>query len=164
MAIVFNDSNSLPLCSSRPGRPPKRASVGLTLAASHLAATTAHHAQLKKHRMDNGDYYENGHLGKYTFTPSQIWYHSIENWCRRSSNPIGSSSISKIIFVNSSFTIKQCLYFSSYRCLNISYFFLLFQIELFKHCFDTKISALFIKILKNFEKRKKMKIIESVSM
>ncbi|KAJ8669354.1 hypothetical protein QAD02_000613, partial [Eretmocerus hayati] len=50
---------------SRPGRPPKRASVGLSLAASHLAATAGHHAhQLKKHRLDNGDYYENGHLEK----------------------------------------------------------------------------------------------------
>ncbi|KAI4489441.1 hypothetical protein M0802_011113 [Mischocyttarus mexicanus] len=49
---------------SRPGRPPKRASVGLSLAASHLAAAAGHHPQhsLKKHRMDNGDYYENGHL------------------------------------------------------------------------------------------------------
>nr|QMU24248.1 dachshund protein [Panorpa liui] len=47
--------------SSRPGRPPKRASVGLTLAATHLS----HHHQMKKHRLDNGDYgpYENGHLG-----------------------------------------------------------------------------------------------------
>ncbi|XP_018902839.2 uncharacterized protein dac isoform X4 [Bemisia tabaci] len=44
--------------SSRPGRPPKRAPVGLSLAASHLSQ------QLKKHRMENGDYstYENGHL------------------------------------------------------------------------------------------------------
>ncbi|KAL6422170.1 hypothetical protein ACFW04_010894 [Cataglyphis niger] len=48
----------------QPGRPPKRASVGLSLAASHLAAAAGHHPQhsLKKHRMDNGDYYENGHL------------------------------------------------------------------------------------------------------
>lgn len=40
--------------------------MGLSLAASHLAATTGHHPQhsLKKHRMDNGDYYENGHLGE----------------------------------------------------------------------------------------------------
>ncbi|XP_022906266.1 dachshund homolog 2 isoform X2 [Onthophagus taurus] len=45
--------------SSRPGRPPKRAPVGLSLAASHLQ-----HQQLKKQRMDNGDYpYENGHMG-----------------------------------------------------------------------------------------------------
>uniref|UniRef100_A0AAR5P379 Uncharacterized protein n=3 Tax=Dendroctonus ponderosae TaxID=77166 RepID=A0AAR5P379_DENPD len=44
---------------SRPGRPPKRAPVGLSLAASHLQ-----HQQLKKQRMDNGDYpYENGHMG-----------------------------------------------------------------------------------------------------
>nr|KAF7406851.1 hypothetical protein H0235_014507 [Vespula pensylvanica] len=52
---------------SRPGRPPKRASVGLSLAASHLAAAAGHHPQhsLKKHRMDNGDYYENGHLANY---------------------------------------------------------------------------------------------------
>ncbi|KAG7213916.1 hypothetical protein KM043_003116 [Ampulex compressa] len=64
MTGVSNHSNSLPLCSSRPGRPPKRASVGLSLAASHLAAAAGHHPQhsLKKHRMDNGDYYENGHL------------------------------------------------------------------------------------------------------
>ncbi|CAH1168466.1 unnamed protein product [Phyllotreta striolata] len=45
--------------SSRPGRPPKRAPVGLSLAATHLQ-----HQQLKKQRMDNGDYpYENGHMG-----------------------------------------------------------------------------------------------------
>ncbi|KAJ3659126.1 hypothetical protein Zmor_010832 [Zophobas morio] len=45
--------------SSRPGRPPKRAPVGLSLAASHLQ-----HQQLKKQRLDNGDYpYENGHMG-----------------------------------------------------------------------------------------------------
>ncbi|XP_030749847.1 dachshund homolog 1-like isoform X1 [Sitophilus oryzae] len=45
--------------SSRPGRPPKRAPVGLSLAASHLQQH-----QLKKQRMDNGDYpYENGHMG-----------------------------------------------------------------------------------------------------
>ncbi|XP_037042870.1 dachshund homolog 2 isoform X2 [Bradysia coprophila] len=43
----------------RPGRPPKRGPVGLSLPASHLS----HHPQLKKHRLDNGDYpYENGHL------------------------------------------------------------------------------------------------------
>ncbi|BES87501.1 SKI/SNO/DAC family [Nesidiocoris tenuis] len=41
-----------------PGRPPKRAPVGLSLAASHLSQ------QIKKQRLDNGDYpgYENGHL------------------------------------------------------------------------------------------------------
>lgn len=56
---VSNHSNSLPFSSSRPGRPPKRAPVGLSLAASHLQ-----HQQIKKHRMDNGDYpYENGHMG-----------------------------------------------------------------------------------------------------
>lgn len=44
--------------SSRPGRPPKRGPVGL-LPASHLS----HHPQMKKHRLDNGDYpYENGHM------------------------------------------------------------------------------------------------------
>ncbi|XP_011300445.1 dachshund homolog 2 isoform X2 [Fopius arisanus] len=49
--------------TARPGRPPKRASVGLSLAASHLAAAAGHHPHpLKKHRLDNGDYYENGHL------------------------------------------------------------------------------------------------------
>ena len=38
------------------------------MAANHLAAAVGHHTQhLKKHRMDNGDYYENGHLGKFTF-------------------------------------------------------------------------------------------------
>ena len=68
MTIVLNHSNSLPLCSSRPGRPPKRGSVSLSLAASHMAASAGHHAhQLKKHRLDNGDYYENGHLGKYIY-------------------------------------------------------------------------------------------------
>lgn len=57
-------SNSLLRCSSRPGRPPKRGPVGLSLPASHLS----HHSQLKKHRMDNGEYpYENGHMsGKCT--------------------------------------------------------------------------------------------------
>ncbi|XP_044748107.1 dachshund homolog 2 isoform X3 [Coccinella septempunctata] len=44
--------------TARPGRPPKRAPVGLSLAASHLQ-----HHQIKKQRLDNGDYpYENGHL------------------------------------------------------------------------------------------------------
>jgi len=58
---IVNLSNSLLLCSSRPGRPPKRGPVGLSLpATTHLS----HHPQLKKHRLDNGDYpYENGHLG-----------------------------------------------------------------------------------------------------
>nr|XP_012221674.1 PREDICTED: dachshund homolog 2 isoform X5 [Linepithema humile] len=57
--ILYRDCTT-----ARPGRPPKRASVGLSLAASHLAAAAGHHPQhsLKKHRMDNGDYYENGHL------------------------------------------------------------------------------------------------------
>lgn len=56
---VFNHSNSLLFYSSRPGRPPKRAPVGLSLAASHLQQQ-----QIKKHRLDNGDYpYENGHMG-----------------------------------------------------------------------------------------------------
>jgi len=62
-----NHSNSLLLRSSRPGRPPKRATVGLSIAATHLAQQ--HHHQLKKHRLDNGEYpgYENGHIGgKYT--------------------------------------------------------------------------------------------------
>ncbi|RZF48202.1 hypothetical protein LSTR_LSTR006169, partial [Laodelphax striatellus] len=47
--------------TDRPGRPPKRApSVGLSLAASHLSQ------QLKKHRLENGDYPypENGHLNE----------------------------------------------------------------------------------------------------
>ncbi|XP_043267307.1 dachshund homolog 2 isoform X2 [Venturia canescens] len=59
--VLYRDCTT---ASSRPGRPPKRASVGLSLAASHLAAAAGHHPQhsLKKHRMDNGDYYENGHL------------------------------------------------------------------------------------------------------
>lgn len=64
---VSNHSNSLLFCSSRPGRPPKRAPVGLSLAASHLQ-----HQQLKKHRMDNGDYpYENGHMGGKCFSITQ---------------------------------------------------------------------------------------------
>ena len=80
LTAVPNHSNSLPLYSSRPGRPPKRASVSLSLAASHLAAQAAgHHAhQLKKHRMDNGDYYENGHLGEfltYAYHPSYLCFY-----------------------------------------------------------------------------------------
>ncbi|XP_069675152.1 dachshund homolog 2 isoform X2 [Periplaneta americana] len=57
--ILYRDCTT---ASSRPGRPPKRASVGLSIAATHLAQ---HHHQLKKHRLDNGEYpgYENGHLG-----------------------------------------------------------------------------------------------------
>ncbi|XP_049537222.1 uncharacterized protein LOC125952041 isoform X3 [Anopheles darlingi] len=44
----------------RPGRPPKRGPVGLSMPATHMQ----HHAQLKKHRLDNGEFvYENGHLG-----------------------------------------------------------------------------------------------------
>lgn len=44
--------------TARPGRPPKRAPVGLSLAPSHMQ-----HPQLKKQRLDNGDYpYENGHM------------------------------------------------------------------------------------------------------
>ncbi|CAH1403266.1 unnamed protein product [Nezara viridula] len=46
----------------RPGRPPKRAPVGLSLAASHLSQ------QIKKHRMDNGDY-PSGHVRAVLFTP-----------------------------------------------------------------------------------------------
>ncbi|XP_055386726.1 arginine/serine-rich protein PNISR [Condylostylus longicornis] len=43
----------------RPGRPPKRGPVGLSLPPTHLSG----HPQLKKHRLDNGDYaYENGHI------------------------------------------------------------------------------------------------------
>ncbi|XP_015115661.1 dachshund homolog 2 isoform X1 [Diachasma alloeum] len=58
--VLYRDCTT---ASSRPGRPPKRASVGLSLAASHLAAAAGHHPHpLKKHRLDNGDYYENGHL------------------------------------------------------------------------------------------------------
>lgn len=60
--FVYNRSNALLFRSSRPGRPPKRASsVGLSIAANHLS-------QIKKHR-ENGDYlsgYENGHVnGEY---------------------------------------------------------------------------------------------------
>lgn len=58
-SIVFNLSNSLLFCSSRPGRPPKRGPVGLSLSGTHMS----HHQHMKKHRLDNGDYpYENGHL------------------------------------------------------------------------------------------------------
>ncbi len=62
--IVFYLSNALLFSSSRPGRPPKRGPVGLSLPASHISS---HHSQLKKHRLDDGDYsYENGHLsGEY---------------------------------------------------------------------------------------------------
>uniref|UniRef100_A0A182J914 Ski_Sno domain-containing protein n=1 Tax=Anopheles atroparvus TaxID=41427 RepID=A0A182J914_ANOAO len=45
--------------TARPGRPPKRGPVGLSMPTSHMQ----HHAQLKKHRLDNGEFvYENGHL------------------------------------------------------------------------------------------------------
>uniref|UniRef100_A0A182UW29 Ski_Sno domain-containing protein n=1 Tax=Anopheles merus TaxID=30066 RepID=A0A182UW29_ANOME len=45
--------------TARPGRPPKRGPVGLSMPTSHMP----HHAQLKKHRLDNGEFvYENGHL------------------------------------------------------------------------------------------------------
>ncbi|KAK9870158.1 hypothetical protein WA026_006247, partial [Henosepilachna vigintioctopunctata] len=55
---------------SRPGRPPKRAPVGLSLAASHLQ-----HHQLKKQRLDNGDYpYENGHLNASYLTIYYKWF------------------------------------------------------------------------------------------
>lgn len=57
--IVFYDSNSLQCYSSRPGRPPKRGPVGLSLPPTHLSQ----HPQMKKHRLDNGEYaYENGHI------------------------------------------------------------------------------------------------------
>ncbi|CAH2231022.1 jg3466 [Pararge aegeria aegeria] len=48
--------------SSRPGRPPKRASgVGLSLAATQFPGHP-----FKKHRLENGDYspYENGHMSE----------------------------------------------------------------------------------------------------
>jgi hypothetical protein len=71
--LGFNNSNSLLFCSSRPGRPPKRAPVGLSLAASHLQ-----HQQLKKQRLDNGDYpYENGHMGgKYSSITASHYHNS----------------------------------------------------------------------------------------
>ncbi|EAA12857.4 AGAP007935-PA, partial [Anopheles gambiae str. PEST] len=61
--VLYRDcttaSNSLLSHSSRPGRPPKRGPVGLSMPTSHMP----HHAQLKKHRLDNGEFvYENGHL------------------------------------------------------------------------------------------------------
>ncbi|XP_053958991.1 uncharacterized protein LOC128863714 isoform X4 [Anastrepha ludens] len=60
LSIKPPESNSLQFRSSRPGRPPKRGPVGLSLPPSHLSQ----HPQLKKHRLDNGDYaYENGHIG-----------------------------------------------------------------------------------------------------
>ncbi|KAL0881012.1 hypothetical protein ABMA27_002155, partial [Loxostege sticticalis] len=48
--------------SSRPGRPPKRASgVGLSLAATQFPGHP-----FKKHRLENGEYspYENGHMSE----------------------------------------------------------------------------------------------------
>ncbi|KAE8748070.1 hypothetical protein FOCC_FOCC005265 [Frankliniella occidentalis] len=44
--------------ASRPGRPTKRVSMGLALPASLQG-----HPQIKKHRLENGDMFENGHLG-----------------------------------------------------------------------------------------------------
>lgn len=63
------NSNSLQFRSSRPGRPPKRGPVGLSLPPTHLTQ----HPQLKKHRLDNGDYaYENSHIsGEYL--PVKEW-------------------------------------------------------------------------------------------
>ncbi|KAI8124779.1 Dachshund like protein 1 [Lucilia cuprina] len=59
LSIKPPESNSLQFRSSRPGRPPKRGPVGLSLPPTHLSQ----HPQLKKHRLDNGDYpYENGHI------------------------------------------------------------------------------------------------------
>ncbi|XP_058826384.1 dachshund homolog 2 isoform X3 [Topomyia yanbarensis] len=61
LSIKPPESNSLLSHSSRPGRPPKRGPVGLSMPASHMS----HHAasQIKKHRLDNGEFvYENGHL------------------------------------------------------------------------------------------------------
>ncbi|XP_050076960.1 dachshund homolog 2 isoform X6 [Anopheles maculipalpis] len=59
LSIKPPESNSLLSHSSRPGRPPKRGPVGLSMPTSHMP----HHAQLKKHRLDNGEFvYENGHL------------------------------------------------------------------------------------------------------
>ncbi|XP_065093304.1 dachshund homolog 2 isoform X12 [Ochlerotatus camptorhynchus] len=52
--------------TARPGRPPKRGPVGLSMPASHMshhAAAAAAASQIKKHRLDNGEFvYENGHL------------------------------------------------------------------------------------------------------
>ncbi|KAL5279439.1 DACH1 family protein [Megaselia abdita] len=61
--VLYRDcttaSNSLQCYSSRPGRPPKRGPVGLSLPPTHLSQ----HPQMKKHRLDNGEYaYENGHI------------------------------------------------------------------------------------------------------
>ncbi|XP_062705087.1 dachshund homolog 2 isoform X3 [Aedes albopictus] len=55
----------------RPGRPPKRGPVGLSMPASHMshhaAAAAAAASQIKKHRLDNGEFvYENGHLNGLT--------------------------------------------------------------------------------------------------
>ncbi|XP_060803889.1 dachshund homolog 2 isoform X3 [Amyelois transitella] len=57
--VLYRDCTT---ASSRPGRPPKRASgVGLSLAATQF---TGH--PFKKHRLENGDYspYENGHMSE----------------------------------------------------------------------------------------------------
>lgn len=64
--MCFYDSNSLQCYSSRPGRPPKRGPVGLSLPPTHLSQ----HPQMKKHRLDNGEYaYENGHInGEFALT------------------------------------------------------------------------------------------------
>lgn len=60
-------SDALLFCSSRPGRPPKRGPVGLSLPPSHIGSHH-HHSQMKKHRLDGEYPYENGHLnGKSNF-------------------------------------------------------------------------------------------------
>ncbi|XP_065093303.1 dachshund homolog 2 isoform X11 [Ochlerotatus camptorhynchus] len=61
--VLYRDCTT---ASSRPGRPPKRGPVGLSMPASHMshhAAAAAAASQIKKHRLDNGEFvYENGHL------------------------------------------------------------------------------------------------------
>ncbi|XP_048480322.1 dachshund homolog 1 isoform X9 [Plutella xylostella] len=57
--VLYRDCTT---ASSRPGRPPKRASgVGLSLAATQFPGHP-----FKKHRLENGDYspYENGHMSE----------------------------------------------------------------------------------------------------
>lgn len=58
VCLAFSDA--LLFCSSRPGRPPKRGPVGLSLPPTHMSS--GHLSQLKKLRLE-GDYpYENGHM------------------------------------------------------------------------------------------------------
>lgn len=95
--------------SSRPGRPPKRASgVGLSLAATQFPGHP-----FKKHRLENGEYspYENGHMsGKYSLNSvSRRCYFSLMNF----------SKLHWLLAMCSGFINRiQCLYLKFYQMIH----------------------------------------------